>query len=330
LKLLRAGANLLVTTRFPKDCIFRYSQQPDFPKWRDRLKVYGLDLRFMPMLLQFVEFVHQTYPKVDIIVNNACQTVRRPPEFYAHLRQIESQPIDVEHEPLLIDLEKMKLPALNNAKEANKEVKDFQTNYMSASAAATAIAICDEDYHNPADFPEKYNEHNQRIDLRAKTSWTRKIGDVEPVEIFEVTLVNSLAPFIIANRLKDLLLVGTDERPSFIVNVSAMEGKFTWKSKKSTHPHTNMAKASMNMMTRTCAKDLAEENIYMTSVDTGWITDEIPAKQDGHRDRFDKIFHPPLDELDGAARVVDPIFAAVNGEKPYFGVFLKDYRPTSW
>merc|ERR1719433_1312 len=135
-------------------------------------------------------------------------------------------------------------------------------------------------------------------------------------------LVNQFSPFTLVNQLLPLM-----ERPEgdaekrFIVNVSAMEGVFNWNRKPTRHPHTNMAKAGLNMMTRTCARDLARRGIYITSVDTGWVSDEFPV---GHK-RNRK--HPPLDEIDGAARVLDPIFDALLREtaEPSWGVLLKDY-----
>lgn len=53
----------------------------------------------------------------------------------------------------------------------------------------------------------------------------------------------------------------------FIINVSAMEGKFN-RSKTPNHPQTNMAKAALNMMTRTSAQDYAEDLIFMNCADT--------------------------------------------------------------
>ena len=77
-------------------------------------------------------------------------------------------------------------------------------------------------------------------------------------------------------RLKPLML-RTPERDKHIVNVSAVEGQFYRKFKTTRHPHTNMAKAALNMMTRTSATDYAADGIHMNSVDTGWVTDEDPV-----------------------------------------------------
>ena len=99
--------------------------------------------------------------------------------------------------------------------------------------------------------------------------------EVETPELLEVQLVNAIAPFILNARLKPLMLK-TPERHKHVVNVSAMEGQFYRTTKTDRHPHTNMAKAALNMMTRTSALDFVKDGIHMNAVDTGWVTDEDP------------------------------------------------------
>jgi NAD(P)-dependent dehydrogenase (short-subunit alcohol dehydrogenase family) len=166
------------------------------------------------------------------------------------------------------------------------------------------------------------------LDLRPRNSWRLRLGQIDTIEMLEVLLVNAAAPFILTNRLLPLLERSTHAR-RFIVNVSAMEGQFARNSKLPDHPHTNMAKAALNMLTRTSAGDLAERGIYMNSVDTGWITDEKPA-HDAERVREQDGFYTPLDVIDGAARVYDPIAGGLGDAEPLFGQFLKDYRPYPW
>jgi hypothetical protein len=85
IKLLRAGAELIVTTRFPRDSALRYAQEPDVAVWGHRLEIFGLDLRNTPNVEAFCHHVMATRDRLDFIVNNACQTVRRPPAFYEHM-----------------------------------------------------------------------------------------------------------------------------------------------------------------------------------------------------------------------------------------------------
>jgi NAD(P)-dependent dehydrogenase (short-subunit alcohol dehydrogenase family) len=140
--------------------------------------------------------------------------------------------------------------------------------------------------------------------------------------------VNAVAPFVLNARLKPLMLKHPT-RDKHIVNVSAMEGQFYREFKTDKHPHTNMAKAALNMMTRTSAADYVRDGIHMNSVDTGWVTDEDAAPL-AEQKRKEHGFHPPLDVVDGAARILDPIFSGFRTGDHRWGFFFKDYKPTPW
>jgi NAD(P)-dependent dehydrogenase (short-subunit alcohol dehydrogenase family) len=334
LKLLRAGAHVIVTTRFPIDAADRYSKETDYAAFRERLQIHGLDLRHSPSVELFTRFLVERLPRLDYILNNACQTVRRPAGFFQHLLTREAESIG----GLPPDLQS----ALSDHAELRQMIDGSPAKPSGAllverspgeglvhSAALSQRRYLDEDYLGGESlFPSnRFDEDLQQVDLREMNSWRLRMHEVETPELLEVQLVNAIAPYILNARLKPLM-VRTPGAHKHVVNVSAMEGQFYRATKTDKHPHTNMAKAALNMMTRTSAPDFIKDGIHMNAVDTGWITDEDPAVHAARK--AEAGFSPPLDIIDGAARIVDPIFSGQLSGNHVWGQFLKDYKPAPW
>ncbi|WP_433935673.1 SDR family NAD(P)-dependent oxidoreductase [Sorangium cellulosum] len=325
--LLRAGARVIVTTRFPHDASRRFSAERDFDVWGSRLSIYGLDLRHTPSVERFTRHLLHTLDRLDFIINNACQTVRRPPGFYGHLIEGEAAPVHALPEaarPLLEEYDGLRargaLPLIAG---------DDPSAGLREPALLSQIPAPGDEPLDDVLFPKgRYDADLQQVDLRTMNSWRLTLAEVPTVEMLEVQLVNAVAPFVLNSRLKPLM-VRHRTFDKHIVNVSAMEGQFYRRYKTDRHPHTNMAKAALNMMTRTSAPDYAKDGIFMNSVDTGWVTDEDPAAL-AARKLEEHGFHPPLDIVDGAARICDPIFSGLLTGQHMHGQFLKDYLPTDW
>ena len=418
LKLLRAGCTVIATTRFPNMAVENFRKESDFTTWENQLQVYGLDLRDVTGIEAFCRFLKMQYGEcgIDVLINNACQTVRRPTKYYLPNCQKEEelwQSADKTHRTLLkgcLGFERIRHQLLKDHKQqgggdgfaaiGNGDVSSastagttnqrllgeeqpstgeietieepaatamvtttsesdaavarrsstatpFENTGMSHSAAMSQMILLPEDVGiDDQVLPPGVTDINgQQLDLRKTNSWLLRMEEVTTPEIMECMFINAIAPFVLNSRLKPLMCTpaGDANRPDrFIVNVSAMEGKF-YRYKMANHPHTNMAKAALNMMTRTSAEDLAvKHRIYMNSVDTGWINDENPLERASKTAKLNN-FQTPIDEIDAAARILDPIFTGCSnsnsessdagGDKPTtkdYGKFLKDYHETEW
>ena len=318
LRLLRDGADTTITTRFPNDAARRFAAMPDADQWLHRLTVVGIDLRDPTQVIALADAVAARGP-LDVLVNNAAQTVRRSPGSYAALVEAELAPLPGGPRPQVLALGHVPgthPDALTTGAPGGLTPADLTALALTSGSASLARVAAGTAIDAAGLAP----------DLDAQNSWTARVHEVDELELLEVQLCNVTAPFVLVSRLRSAL-AASEARRSYVVNVSAMEGQFGRAYKGAGHPHTNMAKAALNMLTRTSAADLLTDGIAMTSVDTGWITDERPHPTKARL--ADEGFHAPLDLVDGAARVYDPIVRGELGEDLH-GVFLKDYAPSPW
>lgn len=310
LKLLRLGATVLVTSRFPNDALTRFANEKDYEEWKDRITVYGLDMRHLESVIKFIDYVEKNIPHLDILINNAAQTVKRPPQFYKHLVKNETHALD---ENKIKGEFIKKNDKLNMLDFCSTNVFQHNSERIPLSVALTMSHFGDEKDVDESYFPtEKYDNDGQQIDLRKNNSWNSKIDDLSIMEILEVQIINNIAPTMFISKFKKLM-VNNNKNSKHIINIQSPEGMFSVE-KSSVHPHTNMAKAALNQLTQTIAEEFIKDNIYVNSVDVGWSTSCLPT-----------FIHPPLSYEDSVARIMDPIFS-----EKYYGKLLKDYRIAEW
>lgn len=283
LRLLRQGASVIAVTRYPKTALENYMNEPDYDSFKDRLYIIGFDLMRVDRIGELVGQIEGICGGLDILINNAAQTVKKSADYYAAL--------DTHEKELLLD---------------------SGTHLLPMRADEVTLSVVPEgkltDYPDYGETPEK-------------NSWVRKPEEISVRELLEVQLINVTAPFLLTNGLRNCLARGNAAN-RFVINVSSVEGRFNTKQKLARHVHTNMAKASLNMMTHSIASDFAKDRIYVYSCDPGWVSNQFPAAYKISRD-----FEPYLSFEDGAARVLYPITKNLDEEKiKDSGTFYKDYR----
>jgi len=355
LKLLRQGAFVLTTTRFPKDAAHRFSQEADFDVWQDRLEVVGpVELSNMRLVERFCDQLIARFPRIHVLINNAAQTLTRTEGWYYRMLELESNaeaclseeartlvktPADLERlspqsperKPLVDDV----VPT-SPEKLGNRPPTLPQELSVAAPAEAGHAETIEPIWSEAIDlkhFPKhRLDDSRQPLDLTPMNSWDRRLGDVSTLELLQTLAANSAAPFIMCQRLAAVIGSPSKAEPyGHIVNVTALEGKFSVKKKSRCHPHTNMAKAALNMLTHTCASDLFGRRILMNSADTGWVTDMASRGVGPVAATHATFVAPPLDEEDGAARVLDPVFCHLKDPTWLIrGKLFKDFFVANW
>jgi len=296
LKFLRSGANVIVTTRFPALALQQLKLEEDYEQLANRLTVYGLDLRNLKAVEEFIEYCNKELYSVDILINNAAQTIKYTFEYY---------------KPLLVKENELLLNKPHNLLE-NITPLAFNQEYLLPAAIETEIAT---------------NRFGQPIDIRDKNSWNSTLSEIGLEELLEVNLINHISPYRIISGLQTLMLKSL-HKDRFIINVTSTEGQFSYLNKTIYHPHTNMTKAALNMLTKTSAHEFIKDSIYMTAVDVGWVS--TGANEAKREKQFKDLKIPPLDPLDGAMRIIHPIEEVLQGDTSLYGVLLKNYEMVNW
>ncbi len=320
LKLLRAGAEVLITSRKWEEAFHRYQEEPDYSNFVDRLHVmrFSFDLlKISEQMELFQNELQRVWPDkcVDIIIHNAAQTIANVLESDSSSSNSE----DLTESPSSED------SFYNDQTKTNKRKRYPLKSWFT----------------NP--FPE-VDKYGRVIDRREKNSWTTEFGTVDPNELNNVLMANVTAPFIINQMLLPYLKNTFDikKRKPFIIHVHAKEGHFS-SHKTNKHTHTNVAKAGLHMLTRCMASQHATIDILShyqsTMEDTPWV-DRYKRNhiELGHhhnnlshignwvnvhgidpgwfsKDEYNidtlikrNILCPPIDEIDAASRIVYPIF----------------------
>jgi NAD(P)-dependent dehydrogenase (short-subunit alcohol dehydrogenase family) len=297
IRLLQNKCTVIITSRFIDDCLERYEKHPDFNNFKDRMFIYQLNMLNGNNIKKFAEYIMTNFPKIDYLINNAAQTIKRPVQFYQHI--LDKRDTSKKDSELLVHRDDDELLLLDQGSD----------QLLLGYEKTDLFEI----------FPKNELDcFGQQIDLRTNNSWMLEAENVSLNELAEVYIINSIGPYMLCTLLKPIMAKPSPGRDySWIINVTSMEGVFTWDSKPSRHPHTNMAKAALNMFTRTCGQHYIKSNIVMACVDTGWNNHQRPNSYE---------FTTPVDCADGAARILDPIYR----ELKHHSVLYKDFEVHSW
>ena len=344
-KLLSYGAKVLITSRFPKDTLFKYQQDPDYEKWKNNLVIYPIDFRIFESTIKFVKFINDNFPHVDFLINNAAQTIRRTASYYKYLLPTETKELNPEDEKKVIKNDYINLQKqLKEGEKIKGDKKEIQNSLISLvsknspeykeilplSVIASQIRIMEE---KEQPHVTVMGSDGQPYDFsQGKNSWNFEFDEIPFQEFTEVQVINTWTPYYLCVKLKPLMMQ-SPYPDKYIVNVTSVEGIFNH-FKRSSHVHTNMAKAALNMFTRTCGSYLKDIGIYMTCVDTGWVSpmNEMNSLLDENKKKSyeNEFVNVPLDELDGAMRVLHPIIEGIKNKNYLFGILLKDYIKSPW
>jgi NAD(P)-dependent dehydrogenase (short-subunit alcohol dehydrogenase family) len=293
LKLLRMGASVVTTTRYPHFAMRNYQSEPDYVNWKDKLVIVQCDFTKLEEIYSMLKLLDAH--NFNGIINNACQTIRASSLYYSTVQGIEAgiessmiENNDTVLETQLVSYNKISSPQVLNNTVYGTELAEFALD-------------------------TKTNVFKDVQDIPHLNSWDKKIDEISPEEIVECTLINQLVPTLLINKLKPRL-----QSPKFIINVTSLEGSFH-NNKNDKHPHTNMCKASMNMLIRTLGED-SDKDLHVYAINPGYVSGVCP-----------QLSKYAIGLDDGASRIIYPIVRLGLGHaltKDY--AMMQNYKPASW
>ena len=296
LKLLRFGANVIITTRYPNFAMNNYQSESDYHLWKDRLNIIECDFTKLNQIHTMLDLL-QEY-NFNGIINNAFQTIKASSLYYEKVNEIETNL----KENIILNNNKITNIELN---QQNQIIRHNSNQYILNNTIYNTQIL---KYNNI-----KINKFKDIQDEIHDNSWNKKIDEISPEEILECTLINQIVPTLIINKLKNNL-TGT----KFIINVTSFEGSFNYE-KTDKHIHTNMCKTAMNMMIRTLHQD-SDKNLHVYAINPGYVSGICPQK-----DKF------PISLEDGATRIIYPIIKYYLNEPLDKDIMLmNNYKKYDW
>jgi NAD(P)-dependent dehydrogenase (short-subunit alcohol dehydrogenase family) len=260
LRLLRCGASVVVSTRYPLDAETRYLNEPDAEAWKDRLRVVGADFRAANDVFALVEAIKQCLrswgtEKLDILINNAAQTLTD---------RIEKESAAIRREQQLLGDSGGQLVASSSYTPRIRGAGLFKTHRDALEAGS-----------NGGDGTEV----STTVVESTKSSWTQSLHEIPYEDVISAYSVNSFVPLILLRELLPIMrrLQSGVGPAGHIINVSSREAlpehKPGHSAKAGHHVHTNMSKAALHMLTETeAAEAWTRYRVTVNSVDPGYMS----------------------------------------------------------
>jgi len=339
LRLLRCGARVIATTRYPRDAVARYLEETDSAEWRDRLRVVGADFRCAADAFALVSETKRCLEdwssdgevKLHLLINNAAQTLTD---------SVKKEELAVRREELSYKENKygaMLIEGVYNARVRGKVVPMQLEDTKIGALLHEPLEGLQENIEPQQPVEAYHTPNGSELEPYAKSSWVQSLFEIPYEDVISAHAVNTFVPLILCRELLPLMGSSTPSAPTsipgapetertrpqaYIINVSSREGIFEDRTdstaKQGTHVHTNMSKAALNMITETeAATAWKTRQVAMNTVDPGYMS-AAPE----YEDVFGGV--RPIGWEDGAGRVLWPVAVGEKGQAVW-GRFLKHY-----